>query len=162
LSERMFPTYPISARRRVSTTRVAVTGPYIPHLALALAIIVGALPANMLLFAMGACMYTHTYGHMHTFRPIPFDLFLFSCRASHFRICTYSHANRGLPTGSGESGKSTIVKQMKIIHQNGYSREELLAFRPLIWKNLLESGRDVVQALAKLNLQPISPSNKVR
>jgi len=50
---------------------------------------------------------------------------------------------------------------MKIIHQNGYSREELLAFRPLIWKNLLESGRDVVQALAKFNLQPISPSNKV-
>jgi guanine nucleotide-binding protein subunit alpha len=51
---------------------------------------------------------------------------------------------------------------MKIIHQNGYSREELLAFRPLIWKNLLECGRDVVQALAKFNLQPISPSNKVR
>jgi guanine nucleotide-binding protein G(i) subunit alpha len=51
---------------------------------------------------------------------------------------------------------------MKIIHQNGYSREELLAFRPLIWKNLLESGRDVVQALAKFKLQPISPSNKVR
>jgi guanine nucleotide-binding protein G(i) subunit alpha len=51
---------------------------------------------------------------------------------------------------------------MKIIHQNGYSHEELLAFRPLIWKNLLESGRDIVQALAKFNLQPISPFNKVR
>ncbi|KAI9460345.1 G-protein alpha subunit [Russula earlei] len=62
--------------------------------------------------------------------------------------------------GSGESGKSTIVKQMKIIHQNGYMRDELLAFRPLIWKNLLESARDVVQALAKFNLEPISPSNK--
>jgi hypothetical protein len=37
-------------------------------------------------------------------------------------------------SGSRESGKSTIVKQMKIIHQNGYTREELLAFRPLIWK----------------------------
>jgi guanine nucleotide-binding protein G(i) subunit alpha len=80
------------------------------------------------------------------------------------RISVYAltHTHTGLPTGSGESGKSTIVKQMKIIHQNGYSREELLAFRPLIWKNLLESGRDVVQALAKFNLQPISPSNKVR
>ncbi|KAH9046381.1 heterotrimeric G protein alpha subunit [Lactarius deliciosus] len=30
---------------------------------------------------------------------------------------------------SGESGKSTIVKQMKIIHQNGYTPEELLPFR---------------------------------
>mgnify|MGYP002718882020 CR=1 FL=1 len=35
-------------------------------------------------------------------------------------------------TGSGESGKSTIVKQMKIIHQNGYSKEELLNFRTVV------------------------------
>ncbi|KAH9957678.1 G-protein alpha subunit [Russula dissimulans] len=62
--------------------------------------------------------------------------------------------------GSGESGKSTIVKQMKIIHQNGYMQDELLAFRPLIWKNLLESARDVVQALSKFDLKPISPTNK--
>lgn len=41
-------------------------------------------------------------------------------------------------TGSGESGKSTIVKQMKIIHQNGYSRDEMLLFRLTIYKS--ESG----------------------
>ena len=63
--------------------------------------------------------------------------------------------------GSGESGKSTIVKQMKIIHQNGYSHDELIAFRPLIWKNLLECARDIVQALRKFNLEPITPANKV-
>jgi hypothetical protein len=34
--------------------------------------------------------------------------------------------------GSGESGKSTIVKQMKIIHQDGYSREELMNFRQVV------------------------------
>ncbi|KAI0053257.1 G-protein alpha subunit [Auriscalpium vulgare] len=62
--------------------------------------------------------------------------------------------------GSGESGKSTIVKQMKIIHQNGYTEEELLAFRPLIWKNLLESAHAVVMALEHLNLEPIQPANK--
>ena len=28
--------------------------------------------------------------------------------------------------GAGESGKSTIVKQMKIIHETGYSQEECL------------------------------------
>lgn len=38
-------------------------------------------------------------------------------------------------TGSGESGKSTIVKQMKIIHQNGYSRDEMLLFRLTIYKS---------------------------
>ena len=31
--------------------------------------------------------------------------------------------------GSAECGKSTVLKQMKIIHQNGYSREELLSYR---------------------------------
>jgi hypothetical protein len=31
-------------------------------------------------------------------------------------------------TGSGESGKLTIVKQMKIIHQSGFSQEELLNY----------------------------------
>ena len=74
----------------------------------------------------------------------------------------YVHGTSLLSSGSGESGKSTIVKQMKIIHQNGYSRDELIAFRPLIWKNLLESARDVVQALRKFNLEPITPANKVR
>lgn len=34
--------------------------------------------------------------------------------------------------GSGESGKSTIVKQMKIIHQSGYSRDELLSYKPIM------------------------------
>ncbi|KAI0253628.1 G-protein alpha subunit [Lactifluus subvellereus] len=72
----------------------------------------------------------------------------------------YKRECKILLLGSGESGKSTIVKQMKIIHQNGYTNDELLAFRPLIWKNLLESARDVVQALGKFNLEPIRPANK--
>ena len=33
------------------------------------------------------------------------------------------------PSGTGESGKSTIVKQMKIIHGDGYSKEELDSFK---------------------------------
>lgn len=32
-------------------------------------------------------------------------------------------------TGAGESGKSTVVKQMKIIHGDGYSRTELRSFK---------------------------------
>lgn len=34
--------------------------------------------------------------------------------------------------GSGESGKSTIVKQMKIIHQNGYTQDELMQFKNIV------------------------------
>ena len=60
------------------------------------------------------------------------------------------------------AGKTTIVKQMKIIHQNGYKPSELEAFRPLIWKNLLESGQDVINGLTKVGLECTEPTNKVR
>ncbi|CAG7854906.1 Guanine nucleotide-binding protein alpha-3 subunit [Serendipita indica DSM 11827] len=62
--------------------------------------------------------------------------------------------------GSGESGKSTIVKQMKIIHQNGYSHAELLMFRPTIYRNLLESAEAAVLAMRKLDIQPAMEANR--
>jgi hypothetical protein len=66
-----------------------------------------------------------------------------------------------LSLGSGESGKSTIVKQMKIIHQNSYTPEELLAFRLLFMENPLESACDTVNTLAEFTLEPISATNRV-
>ncbi|KAK9465106.1 guanine nucleotide binding protein, alpha subunit [Lipomyces arxii] len=62
--------------------------------------------------------------------------------------------------GSGESGKSTIVKQMKIIHQNGYSREELILYRATIFKNLLESIKGVIDGMHQLELSPKEPENE--
>ena len=38
--------------------------------------------------------------------------------------------------GSGESGKSTIVRQMKIMHMNGYTKPEAMAFRASIFMNI--------------------------
>ena len=46
--------------------------------------------------------------------------------------------------GAGESGNSTIVKQMKIIHGDGYSNEELNNFKPVIHSNLLTSMTEVL------------------
>ncbi|CAG8815422.1 4197_t:CDS:2, partial [Gigaspora margarita] len=63
--------------------------------------------------------------------------------------------------GSGESGKSTIVKQMKIIHQNGYSKEELLHYRTVVYKNLVESAQTVVNAIRKFRLEPKKTMNRV-
>ncbi|MEQ2294515.1 hypothetical protein AMECASPLE_004773 [Ameca splendens] len=34
--------------------------------------------------------------------------------------------------GAAESGKSTLVKQMKIIHSNGFTKQELSSFKSLI------------------------------
>lgn len=54
--------------------------------------------------------------------------------------------------GSGESGKSTIVKQMKIIHQNGFSHEELLEYKPFVYKNVLDCIKNIISAI--MDLEP--------
>ncbi|ORY95523.1 heterotrimeric G-protein alpha subunit, GPA3-like protein [Syncephalastrum racemosum] len=54
--------------------------------------------------------------------------------------------------GSGESGKSTIVKQMKIIHQNGYSKQELESWRPAVYNNLMESVQDIINGLKRYDI----------
>jgi guanine nucleotide-binding protein subunit alpha len=54
--------------------------------------------------------------------------------------------------GSGESGKSTVVKQMKIIHQNGFTRDELMEYRTTVYNNLLESAQAVVLAMRRFGL----------
>jgi len=48
--------------------------------------------------------------------------------------------------GSGESGKSTIAKQMKIIHLNGFSVEELSGYKLSIYNNLAICMRAIVKA----------------
>jgi hypothetical protein len=63
--------------------------------------------------------------------------------------------------GSGEGGKSTIVKQMKIIHQNGYSRDELAKYKHVVYRNLVDSAQDIVRAMAKIGIAPAEPANRV-
>lgn len=54
--------------------------------------------------------------------------------------------------GSGESGKSTIVKQMKIIHQNGFSENERLIQKPIIFKNLIGCAQSIANALIQFKI----------
>ncbi|PSR80177.1 guanine nucleotide regulatory protein [Coniella lustricola] len=56
--------------------------------------------------------------------------------------------------GSGESGKSTIVKQMKIIHLKGYSDDELYHYRPTVFKNLIECAKAVINAMRQFDIHP--------
>lgn len=48
--------------------------------------------------------------------------------------------------GAGESGKSTIFKQMKIIHQRGYSEEERKAFVSIVHNNVIHCIKILVEA----------------
>ncbi|CAG5099437.1 Oidioi.mRNA.OKI2018_I69.XSR.g16525.t1.cds [Oikopleura dioica] len=54
--------------------------------------------------------------------------------------------------GAGESGKSTIVKQMKIIHENGYSAEDCQQYRAVVYSNTLQSMIAIVKAMGALKI----------
>ncbi|KAG4066614.1 hypothetical protein HA402_007250 [Bradysia odoriphaga] len=62
--------------------------------------------------------------------------------------------------GAGESGKSTLVKQMKIIHTDGFSTSELCAFRPTVLDNLLASMKYVLTGMGLLRINLEHQSNK--
>src|SRR5258708_1259786 len=40
--------------------------------------------------------------------------------------------------GDGESGKSTIIKQMKIIYKNGFKNNEMDLYTKVIYSNMVE------------------------
>ncbi|KAI0224412.1 Guanine nucleotide-binding protein G(i) subunit alpha [Lamellibrachia satsuma] len=54
--------------------------------------------------------------------------------------------------GAGESGKSTIVKQMKIIHEKGYSQEECLQYKPVVYSNTIQSMIAIIRAMGQLKI----------
>lgn len=59
--------------------------------------------------------------------------------------------------GAGESGKSTFVKQMRIIHGTGYSNLERQAMRPLIYDNLLKIVISLLDGMENLGLSFDTP-----
>lgn len=54
--------------------------------------------------------------------------------------------------GAGESGKSTIVKQMKIIHETGYSPEECEQYRRVVYSNTIQSLMAIIRAMGQLKI----------
>lgn len=55
--------------------------------------------------------------------------------------------------GAGESGKSTIVKQMRIIHTSGFTREDRLSFSRVMYLNLLEAMQAMIEAMDLLGIE---------
>ncbi|KAJ1822838.1 guanine nucleotide-binding protein subunit alpha [Coemansia sp. RSA 2598] len=54
--------------------------------------------------------------------------------------------------GAGESGKSTIIKQMKLIHDGGYSQDERESFKEVIFSNTIQSMRVMLEAMDTLHI----------
>ncbi|XP_072036099.1 guanine nucleotide-binding protein G(s) subunit alpha-like isoform X1 [Amphiura filiformis] len=66
---------------------------------------------------------------------------------------------RLLLTGAGESGKSTIVKQMKILHKGGYTDSERLKFVPIIRSNLRDAILTITGQMQTLH-PPVELANE--
>ncbi|XP_072450323.1 guanine nucleotide-binding protein subunit alpha-11-like isoform X2 [Chiloscyllium punctatum] len=65
-----------------------------------------------------------------------------------------------LVLGTGESGKSTFIKQMRIIHGCGYSEEDRKAFAKLVFQNIITAVQSLVRAMDTLNIQYQLQENK--
>jgi hypothetical protein len=63
--------------------------------------------------------------------------------------------------GAGESGKSTILKQMKIIHMDGYSKEDFEQYREVVYSNTIQSLATIIRAMETLNI-PFGASPRER
>ena len=51
---------------------------------------------------------------------------------------------------------------MKIIHQDGFSDSELADYRPVVYKNVLDSAQHVLIYMKKIGLECVEYSNRVR
>ncbi|KAJ3997194.1 guanine nucleotide binding protein alpha subunit, partial [Lentinula boryana] len=63
--------------------------------------------------------------------------------------------------GAGESGKSTVLKQMKLIHHGGYNDSERESYKEIIFSNTIQSMRAILDAMPSLDLF-LTPSNDAR
>ncbi|KAH9966681.1 heterotrimeric G-protein alpha subunit, GPA2-like protein [Russula dissimulans] len=62
--------------------------------------------------------------------------------------------------GSGDSGKSTILKQMRLIHHVPFSPHEVESFRQIIWNNVTHGVKDVLDSMEDMGLK-VSAENRV-
>ncbi|XP_034266086.1 guanine nucleotide-binding protein subunit alpha-14-like isoform X3 [Pantherophis guttatus] len=63
--------------------------------------------------------------------------------------------------GTGESGKSTFIKQMKIIHGSGFSEEERKSYTKLVYHNIYSAIQAMVSAMDALQIPYSSEQSKV-
>lgn len=77
-------------------------------------------------------------------------------------IPVLSHGAMLHVAGTGESGKSTFIKQMRIIHGAGYSEEDKRGFTKLVYQNIFTAMQAMIRAMETLKILYKYEQNKVR
>lgn len=62
--------------------------------------------------------------------------------------------------GTGESGKSTFIKQMRIIHGAGYTDEDKRGFIKLVYQNIFMAMQSMIKAMDLLKIQYAEHSSR--
>ena len=63
--------------------------------------------------------------------------------------------------GTGESGKSTFIKQMRIIHGSGYSDEDKRSHIKLVYQNIYMAMNSMIRAMEALKIAYKIDKNEV-
>ncbi|SPQ21050.1 0c41e8f0-0a46-4d32-a165-a61296cf708d [Thermothielavioides terrestris] len=62
--------------------------------------------------------------------------------------------------GAGESGKSTVLKQMKLIYAQGFSKNEKMEWKPVVFTNIIQSFRLIFDAMNDNGIKFENPENE--
>ncbi|KAI6185840.1 Guanine nucleotide binding protein (G-protein) domain containing protein [Aphelenchoides besseyi] len=60
--------------------------------------------------------------------------------------------------GAGECGKSTIMKQMRILHSNGFTTDEIHQQRSVVYSNTVHAMQELIKAMPKYKISFSDPS----
>ncbi|XP_072245699.1 guanine nucleotide-binding protein subunit alpha-14-like [Leuresthes tenuis] len=63
--------------------------------------------------------------------------------------------------GTGESGKTTFIRQMRIIHGRGFSEEERKTFSKCIFQNIFTAIKAMTGAMTTLRIPYANPENEM-
>ena len=63
--------------------------------------------------------------------------------------------------GTGESGKSTFIKQLRIIHGAGYSDEDKRDYIKIVYQNVFMAMQSLIKAMELLKIQYLDPGSRV-
>ncbi|KEZ38821.1 hypothetical protein SAPIO_CDS10864 [Scedosporium apiospermum] len=62
--------------------------------------------------------------------------------------------------GAGESGKSTVLKQMKLIYAQGFSKSEKLEWKPVVFNNVVQAFQVILEAMNEMDIHFENPENE--
>ncbi|CAG9540966.1 unnamed protein product [Cercopithifilaria johnstoni] len=62
--------------------------------------------------------------------------------------------------GTGDSGKSTLLKQMRILHSSGFTKNELIAQRSVVFQNTIHAMDIIIRTMKLYDVEFDDPSMK--